>query len=138
MSARAPARRPAPRRCPAGIVVPPRIPGDTARVVLIGAPGPLRSAIARRLRASTALVACLDTPRHLRHILSSAYAPHSGSGLAGTAVVFLAVPQPPGLARRLRFRYRPSSLPGDFEQAAMTARSRGGCPRRRPVERLLL
>ncbi len=42
--------------------VPARIPAQAARVVLIGAPSPLRSAVAQQIQASSALLACLDTP----------------------------------------------------------------------------
>src|SRR5580700_983416 len=100
------------------IVIPPRIPADAARVVLIGAPGSLRSAVTRRLRTRTALLVCLDEPGHLPHVL----APDSGArspGLAGATVVFLTVPGPPGLRRR------PSAQATGFEEAALTARSRG-------------
>ncbi len=41
---------------------PPRISAAAARIVLIGAPGPLRSAVARQLNTSTVQLACLDTP----------------------------------------------------------------------------
>jgi nucleoside-diphosphate-sugar epimerase len=87
-------------------------------VVLIGAPGSLRSAVTRRLRTRTALLVCLDEPGHLPHVL----APDSGArspGLAGATVVFLTVPGPPGLRRR------PSAQATGFEEAALTARSRG-------------
>jgi hypothetical protein len=45
--------------------VPARIPAQVARVVLIGAPSPLRSAVAQQLQASSVLLACLDTPTRL-------------------------------------------------------------------------
>ena len=98
---------------PAGIVIPPQIPADAARVVLAcDAPSPLRSAVALRLRASTALMACVVSPRHLPHILSAGTS-RSGGGLAAAAVVFAAVPRPPGLACCWRVGYRASSLPAD-------------------------
>ena len=112
MTPPASAPHPDPGPGPAGIVIPPQIPADAARVVLAGAPSPLRSAVALRLRASTALMACLDSPRHLPHILSAGTS-RSGGGLAAAAVVFAAVPRPPGLAGRLRSGYRASSLPAD-------------------------
>jgi hypothetical protein len=52
-----------------------------ARVVLVGEPTPLRAAVARRLRAATALLACLDTPARLLPVLSSA-APAARPGSA--------------------------------------------------------
>jgi 2-alkyl-3-oxoalkanoate reductase len=124
MTVPTPARHPGPGPGLARTVIPPPIPADAARVVLIGAPSPLRGAVARRLRASTALMACLDSPRHLPHILSAG-ASGPSRGLEGAAVVLVAVPRPPGQAPRLRPGYRPQALAADFEQAAMTARSRG-------------
>ena len=121
-------------------------PAGAARVVLVGTPGPLRSAVARYLRSRATSVACLDAPGHLTH----AFGPGGGrrrtprsarSGAArgpagevgglpgvrleGAAVVFVAVPRPPGLALRLRHRYRPGALRAGFEQAALVARHRG-------------
>lgn len=118
---------------PAGTVVPPQIPPDAARVVLVAVPSPLRSAVARTLRVRTALVACLDSPRHLPHILSADTHTGTGTGIAvsgttfeGATVVFATVPQPPRpFGRRQPSRRRTSSLATDFEQAATTARSRG-------------
>ncbi len=40
-------------------------PAAGGRVVLAGAPSPLRSAAAQRLKAAATLLACLDTPAHL-------------------------------------------------------------------------
>jgi hypothetical protein len=76
---------PVPARAPAETVLLPRIPADAAQVVLIGAPSPLRSAVTQRLRARTALLACLDTPGHLPHILSPVAG--SRSGLTDAAIV---------------------------------------------------
>ena len=116
---------PGPARPPHETVLPPRIPADAARVVLIGAPSALRSAVTQRLRTRTALLASLDTPGHLPHILSPVADSRPRSGLTDATVVFLTAPQPPGLARRLRHRYRAAALPAGFEQAAITARQRG-------------
>jgi 2-alkyl-3-oxoalkanoate reductase len=83
-------------------------------VVLIGAPGSLRAAVTRKLRTRTALLACLDTPGHLPHVLSP-----PSDALAGATVVFLTVPGRPGLPRRARARA------AGFEEAARIARRRG-------------
>ncbi len=100
--------------------VPARIPAQAARVVLIGAPSPLRSAVAQQLQASSALLACLDIPARL-----SSPAVTSGNGLAGATVVFVTLPRLPGLAARLRHRYRDPTLTAGFEQAVTTARHHG-------------
>ena len=100
--------------------VPARIPAQTARVVLIGAPSPLRSAVAQQLQASSALLACLDIPARL-----SCPAVTSGNGLAGATVVFVTLPRLPGLAARLRQRYRGPALAAGFEQAVSAARHHG-------------
>ena len=97
--------------------VPARIPAQAARVVLIGAPRPLRSAVAQQLQASSALLACLDTPARL-----CSPAVTSANGLAGATVVFVTLPRLPGLAARLRYRYRDPALAAGFEQAVTTAR----------------
>jgi len=97
--------------------VPARIPAPAARVVLIGAPSPLRAAVARQLSASNGLLACLDTPARL-----CSPAVTSGTGLAGATVVFVTLPRLPGLAARLRCRYRDPALAAGFEQAVTTAR----------------
>jgi len=97
--------------------VPARIPAPAARVVLIGAPSPLRSAVAQQLSASNGLLACLDTPARL-----CSPAVTSANGLAGATVVFVTLPRLPGLAARLRYRYRDPALAAGFEQAVTTAR----------------
>jgi hypothetical protein len=100
--------------------VPARIPAQAARVVLIGAPSPLRSAVARELQAASTLLACLDTPACLSSLILT-----SGNGLAGATVVFVTLPRLPGLAARLRHRYRDPALAAGFEQAVTTARHHG-------------
>lgn len=102
----------------------PQIAAETARVVLIGPPSPLRAAVARRLHPGTALLACLDTPAGLRAALASAVSDAAG-GLTGGTVVFVTVPRPPWLASRLRHRFRAGTLAADFEQAVVTSRSLG-------------
>lgn len=87
--------------------------------MLIGAPGSLRAAVTRRLRTRTALLACLDTPGHLPHVM----VPDSGArspGLADATVVLLTVPGPPP-----RLRRQPSAWDAGFEDAALTAQRRG-------------
>jgi nucleoside-diphosphate-sugar epimerase len=103
---------------------PPRITAQAARLVLIGAPSPLRSAVAQQLHTGTALLACLDTPAHLPQALSSP-AIGAGGGLADAIVVFVTVPRPPGLVGRLRHRYRAAALAACFGQAVTAARSHG-------------
>jgi hypothetical protein len=102
----------------------PPVSAVAARVVLIGAPTPLRAAVALRLHTAAALLACLDAPAHLAPALASAAA-SGGAGLSGATVVFVAVPRPPGLATRLRHRFRAPALAEDFEQAVMGAREHG-------------
>jgi hypothetical protein len=77
--------------------VPARTSAQAARVVLIGEPSSLRTAVAQQLQAGSTLLARLDTPARLIS---------SGNSLAGAAVVFVTVPRLPGLAARLRHRYR--------------------------------
>src|SRR6266699_524493 len=99
-------------RLPVAMAIPLRRPGDAARVVLIGPPGPLRSAIAEQLRARTTLLACLDLPGHLEHVPSRDL---SHARLTDAAVVFLTVPRPPRLASRLWRKYSgaaPNGAPG--------------------------
>jgi hypothetical protein len=103
---------------------PARICADTARVVLIGAPCPLRSAVARELSAAAALLACLERPTHLPRALP-AVAADSETGPGGATVVFVTVPRLPGLASRLRHRYRSQALAADFERAVTAARNHG-------------
>jgi hypothetical protein len=93
---------------------------QAARAVLVGEPSPLRSAVAQQLQASTALLACLDSPDHLNSPAAT-----SANGLAGAAVVFVTLPRLPGLADRLRHRYRGRALAAGFEQAVTTARHLG-------------
>jgi nucleoside-diphosphate-sugar epimerase len=90
-----------------------------APVALIGAPSPLRSAVARQLRTAAAPLACLDTPDRLGSALSSPAS--GGNGIAGATVVFVTVPRPPGLASRLRHRFRDPALAAGFRQAATAA-----------------
>jgi nucleoside-diphosphate-sugar epimerase len=97
-----------------------RTRAPAARVVLIGAATPLRSAAARRLHAAATLLACLDTPAQLEPA-----AARGGTGLAGATVVFVTVPRPPGLASRLRHRFRTPALAAGFEQAVTIARGYG-------------
>jgi hypothetical protein len=100
--------------------VPARIPAQAARVVLIGAPSPLRSAVAQQLQASSALLASVDTPARL-----ASPAVTSANGLSGATVVFVTLPRLPGPAARLRHRYRDPALAAGFEQAVTTARHHG-------------
>ncbi len=109
-------------RLPVAMAIPLRRPGDAARVVLIGPPGPLRSAIAEQLRARTTLLACLDLPGHLEHVPSRDL---SHARLTDAAVVFLTVPRPPRLASRLWRKYREPRLIAAFEQAAAAAWHQG-------------
>jgi hypothetical protein len=95
-----------------------------ARVVLVGAPTPLRSALARRLHTAAALLACLDAPAHPPRVPSSAAA--SGrAGLGGATVVVVTVPRPPGLVTGLRHRFRAQALAASFERTVMDAREHG-------------
>jgi hypothetical protein len=133
-------RRPGPRR-PAG-----------ARVVLIGAPSPLRSAIARQLGSATTVLACLDSPAGLMPgppaapggraagpratgarasagaagvLAPGARAAGDRGGLAGATVVLVTTPRPPGLAGRLRHWWRDPALRAGLGQAAAAAYGRG-------------
>jgi hypothetical protein len=103
---------------------PPRAAAGTGRVVLIGTPSPLRSAVARQLIPGTARLACLDTPARLRAALASAAGGAGDRGTGGT-VVFVTVPSPPGLASRLRHTFRAGALAAGFEQAVVTSRDLG-------------
>jgi hypothetical protein len=96
--------------------VPARTSAQAARVVLIGEPSSLRTAVAQQLQAGSTLLARLDTPARLIS---------SGNSLAGAAVVFVTVPRPPGLAARLRHRYRDPAQAAGFEQAVIAAWHRG-------------
>lgn len=100
-----------------------RIVTGTARVVLIGQPSPLRSAVARELRCSAELLACLDTPGELPAALAAGTA--DGAGLSGATVVLTTVPQKPGLAGRLRHRCRGAALAASFSSAVTAAREHG-------------
>jgi hypothetical protein len=102
---------------------PPPASARTARVVLIGEPTPLRAAVALRLNAAAALLACLDAPADLGPALSAPAV--GGTGLSGTTLVFVTVPRPPGLATRLWHRFRAPALPADFERAVLEARRQG-------------
>ena len=96
---------------------------SAAHVVLIGPPCPLRTAVATQLRFSTALVACLDRPGYLKHVLRPVAG--SASGLDGATVVLLTVPGLPGPYSRLRRRHVERGPAVEFEQVAMTARHSG-------------
>jgi hypothetical protein len=96
--------------------VPAQTSAQATRVVLIGEPSPLRAAVAQQLQADSMLLACLDTPARL-----SSGAVASGNGLAGATVVFVTVPRLPGLAARLRHRYRDPAQAAGFEQAVISA-----------------
>jgi hypothetical protein len=96
----------------------------TDRVVLIGTPSPLRSAVARELRASAALLACLGGPAHLPRALS-AVTTDGGAGLGGATVVVATVPRLPGLASGLRHWCRSAALAADFSRAVTAARKHG-------------
>lgn len=102
----------------------PPVSAVAARVVLIGEPTPLRAAVALRLDTAAALLACVDTPARLAPALSSVAA-SDGPGVSGVTVVFVTNPRPPGLATRLRHRFRSSALTADFEHAATIAREHG-------------
>ncbi len=95
-----------------------------SRVVLVGAPSPLRAAVERRLTAAAELAACLDTPDRLAPALSPASA-GGGSSLDGATVVLVTVPRLPGLGSRLRHRLRGRALAAGFAQAVTTARAHG-------------
>jgi hypothetical protein len=96
--------------------VPARTSAQAARVVLIGEPSPLRTAVAQQLQAGSMLLACLDTPARL-----SSGTVASPNGLAGATVVFVTVPRLPGFAARLRHRYRDPAQAAGFEQAVIAA-----------------
>ncbi len=99
------------------------LPDRTAPVALIGAPSPLRSAVAGQLRTATSLLACVDTPDRLGKALSSAAS--GGNGIAGATILFVTVPRPPGPATRLRHRFRDPALAAGFIQAVTAARQYG-------------
>jgi len=106
--------------------------------VLIGAPSALRAAVALQLNAAAALLACLDAPACLAPALRPGPA-GGGTGLSGATLVLATVPQLPGLATRLRHRFRAPTLAGEFEQAVTQAREHGaacsGPPGRSPTTR---
>ena len=102
----------------------PPVSAAATRVLLIGEPSPLRSAVAQQLRTNTALLACLDAKSELPPALLSA-AIGGETELAGATVVFVTVPRPPGLATRLRHRFQFPALAAAFEQAVTTARRHG-------------
>lgn len=90
------------------------------RVVLVGAPSPLRLAVARRLQGTAVPVACLDTPDRFAPALPASVA---GAGrLSGATIVLVTVPRPPGLAVRLRHRFRARALAAGFGQAVTAGR----------------
>ena len=103
---------------------PPPVSAAATRVVLIGAPSPLRAAVAHQVRTSHAPVACLDAPGQLAPAVSSG-AIGAGRGLTGATVVFVTVPRPPGLPSRLRHRFGALAVTAGFEQDAITARQHG-------------
>jgi hypothetical protein len=103
---------------------PPPVLAETARVVLVGPPSSLRSAVALQLKRHTALQACLDTPARLPRSLSSAVT-GAGGGLPGATVIFVTTPRPPGLGSRLRYRFQAAALARGFEQAVIAAWSQG-------------
>ena len=100
-----------------------------APVVVLGAPSPLRSAVARSLGGPATPAACLDSPDQLRRALADGDAAGPGGpgagALAGGAVVLATVPRLPGLAGALAYRFRPRALAASFEQALLAARSHG-------------
>ena len=100
------------------------VSSKSAHVVLVGAPSPLRSAAARQLCTRNALLACLDRPADLPSALTSP-AITARNGLSGAAVVFVTVPQTPGLSARLRHRFRAAAFAASLESAIMTARDHG-------------
>jgi len=102
----------------------PPVSARTAHVVLIGAPSPLRAAAARQLRASNALLACLDTPADLLPALTSP-AISARNGLSGATLVFVTVPRTPGLTTRLRHKFRAAALTVGMDQAVATAHGHG-------------
>lgn len=103
---------------------PARIFADHVRVVMVGAPSPLRSAVARELSQAAELLACLKTAVHVPRALSAAVA-EGEKGVAGSTVVFVTVPRLPGLASRLRHRYRSPALAAGFKRAVTAARNHG-------------
>ena len=102
----------------------PPVSAAATRVLLIGEPSPLRSAVAQQLRTNTALLACLDAKSELPPALLSA-AIGGETELAGATVVFVTVPRPPGLATRLRHRFQFPALAAAFSRAVTTARRHG-------------
>lgn len=101
---------------------PPAAPAS--RVVLAGAPSPLRLAVMRRLRAAAVPVTCLDTRDRLPPAQSAAAADVE-SGLNGATIVLVTVPRPPGLGIRLRHRFRDRALAARFGQAVTAGREHG-------------
>lgn len=97
----------------------PPVRDNSAPVVLIGGPSPLRSAVARQLRAHALPLACADSPELLSRVLP----PPVIGPLSGLTVVFVTAPRPPRLASRLHPGYR--ALAARFEQAVETARRHG-------------
>ena len=102
----------------------PPVPVAATRVLLIGEPSPLRSAVAQQLRTDAALLACLDARSELPPALLSAEI-GAGTELAGATVVFVTVPRPPGLATRLRHRFQFPVVAAAFSRAVTTARRHG-------------
>ena len=92
--------------------VPPRVSAPAARVVLIGEPSPLRSAVAQQLRTMPRCSRAWTRDRLPPALLSAAIG--GGTELAGATVVFVTVPRPPGLATRLRHRFRDPALAAGF------------------------
>ena len=93
------------------------------RVVVIGPPSSLCSAVAWQLHRATELLACLDESANLVTALSSVAA--GTKGLSGATIVFVTCPRLPGLATHLHHRFRAAPLATSLEQAAETAHRHG-------------
>jgi len=109
-----------------------RSSADTAPVVLVGAPSPLRSAVAAQLRAAATPLACLDSPGRLTRALTAppaagaaGTAGFGAAGFRGAVVVLATVPRPPGLASGLLRHGRTAALAAGFERAVLAARTAG-------------
>ena len=113
----------------------PPVSATATRVLLIGEPSPLRSAVARQLRTNTVLLACLDARSELPPALLSA-AIGAETEPAGATVVFVTVPRPPGLATRLRHRFQFPALAAAFSRAVTTARRHGAARVIAPTNRV--
>jgi hypothetical protein len=102
----------------------PPLSAAATRVVVVGEPTALRSAVTLRLNAAAALLGCMDTPAHLAPALEAAAA-GGATGLSGATILFVTVPRLPGLSTRLRHRVRSKALARDFAQAVVAARAHG-------------